>query len=120
MTAVPALDSLLQVLDDLARALEAGDAEAVLALEIQIARATRALAQVDRSPAGIDGDVRRQLADRISAVRARLSRCRALGESVAGLVAVMTNPSRTYGRGGAWLPAGNDIRANASRILSRI
>ena len=116
MTALPALDGLLTVLDALARALESGDADTVLALEVELARATRTVAQADRSGAGIDGDIRRQLADRVSAVRAGLIRCRALGESVAGLAAVVTNPSRTYGRGGSF----SETRAIQSRLHSRI
>jgi len=98
MIAGVAIDRLRLALDDLARALASGDADAVLQAEPPLAEALRALASVE--VAGLDSAARWRVRQQLDAALGALARCEALGDVVHDYAAAVSEPSTGYGRGG--------------------
>jgi hypothetical protein len=92
------LDRLLEALDGLARVLETGSPEAVLAAEVPVAAATGALRAAGLARIAGRPDARAAIMN----VRLAIARCEALGAS-AGAIAAVLAPSG-YGPAGAHLP----------------
>jgi hypothetical protein len=111
MTVPDALDRLQHALEDLAGALQSGQAHLVLAAEGPLADALRAL---DAGVRPNDSD-RQQIRQRIDRLRGLVARCRAHGSASAGLIDAMF-PQTVYGRpGGSSSPA-----ATRAAAFSRI
>jgi hypothetical protein len=89
-----ALDRLTVALDALARVLERGEPDAVLAAEEPVADATAALSQADLEQLARRPDARMAILN----VRLAMARCRALGAS-AREIATLTAPA-DYGPSG--------------------
>jgi len=98
MISYVAIDRLRLALDDLARALAAGDAEAVLRAEPPLAEALRAMASVD--VAGLDAADRWQVREQLDEALRALARCEALGDVVMDYASAVSEPVAAYGRGG--------------------
>jgi hypothetical protein len=91
-TSLDALTRLNSALRDLAHALAAGDAPAVLAAEAPIAAALEVVAHASPTPP----DDRARLIEEVQSTRLTLARCRALGASIVDLAEAMA-PRATYG-----------------------
>lgn len=100
MTTSPdALTGLVAALDDFSRALETGDANAVLAAEETLAAAVSALKTAHLPTLAQQGAVRARIDD----IRLAITRCRALGYAASDLAAIMAPPG--YGPRGLRRPA---------------
>lgn len=96
LTTPGALQALAMVLDDLAAALVANDAGAMLETEPRLAATLTAVRAVVR-PQGDDGaDVARG----VTRVRDAIERCRRLGATVPSLLSIMFPGQVTYGPAG--------------------
>ncbi len=100
-TDLEVLNRLRLALDSLAFALELGDAEAILEAESPLRSAINALRAADLNEIASQPDVRAAVLN----VQLALSRCRALGGSMAVLSSVLSGPG--YG------PAGQRLRPTA-------
>jgi hypothetical protein len=92
-----ALQQLRDVLDELARSLETGRADAVLAVETPLASAVHAMTMIERRD--VTPDDRQRLAESVRAVRQSVARCVRLGRASGDLLRVVF-PRAEYGRGG--------------------
>jgi hypothetical protein len=104
-----ALTGLVVALDDFARALETGDAAAVLAAEETLAAAVSALRSANLAPIAQSPSVRARIDD----VRLAIGRCKALGYAASDLAAIMAPPG--YSPKGLRLPS----VAHATTVAAR-
>lgn len=108
-TAPDPLVRLVAALDEFSRALETGDAAAVLASEEMLATAVSALRSANLASVAQSPAVRARIDD----IRLAIGRCKALGYAASDLAAIMAPPG--YGPKGLRLPS----VAYATTVASR-
>jgi hypothetical protein len=96
MKTLDALERVRTALTGLARALETGQPDLVLAAEQPLAEAAGALATADRPTLSDPVNLRARLLE----TRLALARCRTLGDASAGLIGAMYPDQISYGPSG--------------------
>ena len=109
MTPLDAIAKVHTALTGLAKALESGDADQVLAVESSLAEAAGGLAAIDRAALTDAVGLRARLLE----TRLALERCRALGDASGEMLNAL-HPDRGYERNGVQ----RQLRALAARTVN--